>query len=1696
MIKRLKYIVGLLLLLTLHANAQTFPVTAVPQVNAPAPIYFTSYADASVINGPLRLQLVLNDLTVTNREVRIKAFFEGNGIAFQSNDLVAGAPTLFLDGGVPLNLGATELAPYFAFENISGISPAAYGQIIPEGSYQFCFEVYDVLSGARLSRRSCATTYIFQNEPPLLVSPFNQSNITEQNPINLFFQWTPRHINVSNVQYELSIAEIWDNTIDPQAAFLSSPPVFQVTTSNTSYLYGAANPLLLSNKRYAWRVQAKALNGAEEVGLFKNNGFSEVFWFDYTAPCLPPEGIDHEVKGTHQANISWVDFTNEVPEFNIRYREKSSGAENQWFYSRTTANFITLWDLRPGTVYEYQVAKKCSLTNSEYSVVETFTTFIQDDEAGLYNCGIAPDISVSNRDPLETLNTGETFKAGDFPIKVIEVSGSSGRFSGKGYVSIPYLGSIKVAVEFTNILVNTDRQLAEGTVITTYDPDLKGIIDPWDELDDIGDIINGGDNIVLDDVDFDIERIEITDDGNTLVVIGKDENGNDTQIEFPYDDTDTYQITGNNGVFVVDEDGNLKKIGDVADGGSATGDNTDGINPGGSGTVDNPSVATLADTDVVITYRKSDDTKYGWDEVDNTYEEQNYPKVQLQSGGSIYPFHKAVPTGKSDSFYADVDIKNPEISIDSLVFKTVAGMALNAERIMGENRFKITIEGYTGYKNEEALITYKNGTGKQVAVSSFFIHHLKTFEDINIVLVPVNNARIDDAATTLATSIFAQSGAALQISRAQRYDLSASDWDRNGNNELDYDGSGLLSQLPEEFAAIKNSFKQNYSAYSDRSYYIFVFDDTIRPSKSIAGFMPRGSQYGFVFSDAGSDLESKATQATVIAHEIGHGVFKLQHPFENSSQAGNTNWLMDYNNGDGTEISKVHWEAMGDEGLRLYFFDRDEEGEYEDDEYISKVFQNVRCIIAGSNPDQRDVRYEWASRAMNANTEDFGRIDVIITDEEITRLRRVEITTSFTGPDTNYGVHGTTYYILNYGGLVIRKRKRSITEDPNDTAIRNQLNNLQEYLFSYTEEDIQADYERVLQQIAGKTSYSNADVRALKDIANCAAARFSPQNKYRIVKILADSRSGISESYEDLILDLIENHEGNTEVYANELLDQFANNEGGYGLLQKLFEESDNSDITNLWWGNEQNFDRFLDVFFRLWSMSRYADPDLYTYTEEAETNEDLTSPLTLTYSGGRWFPETRYSNGRIENNKVKITKSIDERVYNPYVYVSNVIRTNLVYDPFQPVLVYLEGDNNDVFTGMFPAFYFAGDVNRDNLTRTLEQAEFAFDVITTVSGIGNLFKLRHLRHVSKLTRLRKTTIAGIEFTSDVANIILKYTELCEVVSDEEFCKAFESYNSYLQNALLATGVVRTAMGVSRLRAARKYQANRAALVARYGENDPRIVELDRHFIQNALNYTDIPDALRQDIDGSAELGRLFSNADELTRLELVNAWTILEGNSILRKRPRNLQILREAMHKGVDKEKLQEAISRSRSKQQLIDDIGEAKSYYHILVLIKDYDNIPGVTSGRFRSNSSSLSDKSPKPESWDASLDLPSGRVGTFTGNIDAIELTAGQKIYRVSQEGGEGGAYWTLSKPASLEDVIGGTAVRPEWNNFEVLSEYTIPQNVTIRGWKGIAARQAVSDVPSNYHLPGGDEQLYIAYIGRQDPNFNPRPLRTPW
>src|SRR5690606_6470110 len=198
------------------------------------------------------------------------------GMKFQSMDFVNGALPIVLDGGINQRLTNLDLQPYFNLNNLVGITPRQYGQQLPEGQYRFCFEVYDLFSGQRISNRSCANIYLVLNDPPLLNVPFRGDAVTAQDPQNVIFNWTPRHISAGAVQYEFTLKELWDTGMDPQAAFMASPPLYQTTTFANTLHYGPAQMPLLEGKTYGWQVRAFVSDGITETSLFRNNGMSEI----------------------------------------------------------------------------------------------------------------------------------------------------------------------------------------------------------------------------------------------------------------------------------------------------------------------------------------------------------------------------------------------------------------------------------------------------------------------------------------------------------------------------------------------------------------------------------------------------------------------------------------------------------------------------------------------------------------------------------------------------------------------------------------------------------------------------------------------------------------------------------------------------------------------------------------------------------------------------------------------------------------------------------------------------------------------------------------------------------------------------------------------------------------------------------------------------------------------------------------------------------------------------------------------------------------------------------------------------------------------------------------------------------------------------------------------------------------------------
>lgn len=1211
-------------------QAQIYPVQVIPQVTPPPPVYLTEYSNASSINGKVKLNVLLTDLTVTNRAVRLKLYIEGNGIKAQSKDFVVGAQQLFLDGGVLVSLGSADLAPYFELQNLQGISAGAYANALPEGLYQYCFEVYDVISGNKISSKSCTNVLIFLNEPPLLNVPFNNVNLEAVNPQNLLFQWTPRHVNVSNVVYEFSLVEIWDNTMDSQAVFLASPPFYQVTTNNTNLLYGVAEPQLLEGKRYAWRVQAKAIDGVDEIGVFANNGYSEIFTFTYQGDCAQPTNLTVEEVGTKTATFRWqgdIDNLN----YKIAYRKAQDengntgdANTNIWFESDTNREEFIVIDLEPNTAYEWRVGGFCADGMLTYAQAKLFTTMAKEAEA-YYNCGIEPNIDISNQTLLETLQVGDVIKAGDFNVKIQEVSGSN-TFTGKGYTTVGFLKNIKIALEFSNIQVNTDYQFVNGEIKTVYDPTWGNILDVdavLDEFEDIVDVVSGDDehNIILT---YDIEESDIRINTTTNHIVITDPDGNTH--EYPYDDGDTYTITDASGdEYEIDTNGRITQTGEGAEGGPATAANTRGITDGHTGTVSDPAVRTLESKGILITFENTSDSKYALDNVNNEYERQKYHKVTVTGGTDYYPAHKAVAAGNSDTFLAKIVGSNTSVTIDSLIFKTVSGKKVPSQKL-DNSTFKLTVSANNYYKNEEAIVTYKDTDSTQVVLGSFFIHHIKNQPELTVKLVRVNDANNIPNLQEKLHTIFKPAAGNLKVDAVvDEITIPKTAWDIDeDNNLIDYNGSGIASQYPKELRAIKDYYKKEFTNYNSKAYHIFIIDESIPVSKPLQGFMPKTRQWGFLFekhiNDASAN-ERKPDIATVLAHELGHGVYNLGHPFgEDDGNSGvASTWLMDYQNG--TELAYPNWAKMSDKGLQLGLFQNDEDNEYGGGYLISKIIQEIRCKyrsqdfnIDNSLEDyiERALFYNksWGKKSKEQNvtftksntdgTYSSFECKIAIGRKKSTNSLLQQGSVTF---ESTREVYGSTYK-YDLGGVIIWSDYDDklgtdgsefakylgkevtyinvLTQNEAESTTQANQNQDKETIKPERLEEVVIIAKTLNSFIASlieNDDISNKEFKIIKSIASCDATQLALDTRFKVIKLVSEKWI-ISEKSEDLVLDLLSTVSPKTQDSYNAIIDKFKESPEVYVRITE--------GVDDIIEGAEDNYHRFYDELYTIWSESSY----------------------------------------------------------------------------------------------------------------------------------------------------------------------------------------------------------------------------------------------------------------------------------------------------------------------------------------------------------------------------------------------------------------------------------------------------------------------------------------------------------------------------
>ncbi len=899
------FVLLLLCSLPFHAFAQVFPVQGNVALSPP----YSPYLSDLTAVGAQRfwLQLRLQDPTLSEYTCKLRLSIEGLGITIKTRASFMPAPLVLAGGGVPQTFYGDGLLAYFDPANLdfAGLSRSQFLRTkqLPEGLYRFSIEVLDYNRGTVVSNKISTMAWIMLNDPPMLNLPRANSKITQVEPNNILFSWTGRHRSSPNAAFSTSyvfkLVELPPNTNTQQkdwtaagnTAFLNQPVLYEFKTEQSQLLYGPAEPALIPGRKYAWQVQAVDEEGRD---LFKNQGKSEVYVFQFGDAMGLPENVRQELASANTLSLRWEPpLAGEMPDlYRLRYRVQGS---NTWYEQSTINRWLTLGDLQATTSYEVQVRAERGAMLSEYTSILPLATSDINEQA--FTCGANENIqSPTNTLPLFQLLPGDLITSRNFTVRVQTATGSNGQFSGTGIMAVPFFNNASIRVKF-NGKINQAKEL-DGEIISTYNAGstMASVIE---EMERIGEDKRAEERNKIDSIAMPVPIIvsgvmdSVWFEEGIIVVLKED--GSEERIPQPVNEKSNKPET----VVLTDTAGNSYTV-----------------QPNGSIISNGNSTSTVVSADVhyKINFSAGSDQQYGFDE--RTYDVLNhYVTESVQEEAYVIPW-KSVSTGAFDKVQASTTVSRSEFSKE-VAFSSSFG---DIPKLPGdEQSLQITLQGRSHEMVEEvkAYLTKKDEEGKEmeeVVGRLNVISYNKLYR--HLVLVSVNGTPIPVEQNTLQQAlnkIYGQAVVQWQVSTQTLAGSIAYDEDNNG---LEYGNSGLLSNYTGEMRSIIQAYKDKNRIEDDHYYLFFVpkADDA-----AVIGYMPRKKQAGFIFSDRINP--SNAVKA--IAHELAHGAFRLPHVFPELPEQGNN--LLDYS-ATGTQLHKAQWDLVHNPVAVLGLFEGDEEG--------------------------------------------------------------------------------------------------------------------------------------------------------------------------------------------------------------------------------------------------------------------------------------------------------------------------------------------------------------------------------------------------------------------------------------------------------------------------------------------------------------------------------------------------------------------------------------------------------------------------------------------------------------------------------------------------------------------------------------------------------------------------------------------------
>jgi predicted chitinase len=453
-----------------------------------------------------------------------------------------------------------------------------------------------------------------------------------------------------------------------------------------------------------------------------------------------------------------------------------------------------------------------------------------------------------------------------------------------------------------------------------------------------------------------------------------------------------------------------------------------------------------------------------------------------------------------------------------VIYKTAQGLLLRKPGNQ-ENEVQLTVEGFGDQSTEQVTAYYKrkDADGKEVMAGKLnIVSYDKLVE--RLVIVSVNNTAPNISTTDLAESlntIFAPAAVTWTVESQSIADVK---YDTNGKSGLDDGSSGLFSNYTSEMRTVINAYKDKYDIAS-HTWYLFLVPNS--ESGRTQGFMPRKKQAGFIFMEQ----LGEAPLAKVIAHEIGHGAFRLEHTFNtyNTLEKYSTDNLMDYQP-NGITLHKYQWDLIHDPAAVLGLFEEDGEGAmslpclgiFDDCDDVIAILKGIKSRMSRIGPSLPIYKPDEAKNRKMLYEGSYIKIDGI---EYSKILIKNETTKDEVIDPKVYYDYSEKIGNLNWAGFSFKLSNNSrfsilVNENDIDNTLKKR-ENLRKYLFGdiLPVNNNKSEIPSILSENQLKKLYPKTDDSVLKSIFQYIAEykdQFGIDNCTKLIHFLsqADHESG------------------------------------------------------------------------------------------------------------------------------------------------------------------------------------------------------------------------------------------------------------------------------------------------------------------------------------------------------------------------------------------------------------------------------------------------------------------------------------------------------------------------------------------------------------------------------------------------------------